>query len=141
MDETVIVIMLKDSQTGFLEKELGCYALQENEELIYNTYAAANEHGGFTVYIKLTVERDVSDWEYNAIFDYYDTEALLPLVDTVRLDTEQYNPTWLVSFPFVDNIQAMEEKLCAILLAHKQELVSVYEAIADKKDDYIDENN
>ena len=29
MDEAVIVIMLKDKESGFLEKELGCYKVQD----------------------------------------------------------------------------------------------------------------
>ena len=39
MEETVIVIMLKDAETGFLEKELGAYSISENGELIFNIYA------------------------------------------------------------------------------------------------------
>ena len=39
MDETVIVIMLKDETTGFLEKELDSYTLAENSELIFSIYA------------------------------------------------------------------------------------------------------
>ena len=39
MEDTVIVIMLKDAETGFLEKELGAYTLPENSGLIFNIYA------------------------------------------------------------------------------------------------------
>ena len=39
MDDTVFVIMLKDAETGFLEKELGAYTLPENSGLIFNIYA------------------------------------------------------------------------------------------------------
>ena len=39
MEETVIVIMLKEKQTGFLEKELGCYHLGEQQNIILNIYA------------------------------------------------------------------------------------------------------
>ena len=37
MEDTVIVIMLKDIKTGFLDKELASYTISENEKLIYNT--------------------------------------------------------------------------------------------------------
>ena len=33
-EETFIVIMLKDKETGFLDKELGCYALDDKYGLI-----------------------------------------------------------------------------------------------------------
>ena len=34
MDETLIVIMLKDSETGFLDKEIASFKVEENENLI-----------------------------------------------------------------------------------------------------------
>ena len=39
MDETVIVIMLKDKKSGFLEKELSSYHLGEQQNIILNIYA------------------------------------------------------------------------------------------------------
>ncbi|HCT63907.1 MAG TPA: hypothetical protein DIC60_01280 [Lachnospiraceae bacterium] len=135
MEETVIVIMLKDSKTGFLEKELGCYKITEDENLIYNTYAV--EDGEKTkVFMKLTTDREVEDWEFEAIYDYYDNETISPFVTSIEEDTECYNPTWCITFDFVSNIEEMEEKIGRILKLHKQELQSVYEAIADKRDEY-----
>lgn len=141
MDETVIVIMLKDNKTGFLDKELGCYTLSGEEDFIYNTYAAEDENGNYIVYMKLTCDKDVNDWEYNAIFDYYDMDVLSPLVLSITEDEQQYNPTWLISFPFSDENETMEKQINDILCAHKKELLSVYAVIADKKDDYIDNDN
>ena len=51
MEDTVIVIMLKDAETGFLEKELGAYTLPENSGLIFNIYA---EKEGAEVVLRLT---------------------------------------------------------------------------------------
>lgn len=138
MDETVIVIMLKDKKTGFLEKELSCYHLGEQQDIMLNIYAEENEQNEITVFMKLTCERDVLDWEYNAILDYYDMETVKPYVDTIQELEGEYNPVWLVSFPFLYEQQQMEQKLCLILQAHEKELNSVYEVIAEKKDDYIE---
>lgn len=138
MDETVIVIMLRDKTTGFLEKELSCYHLGEQQDIILNIYAEENEQNEMTVFMKLTCERDVLDWEYNAILDYYDMETVKPFVDTIQELEEEYNPVWLVTFPFLSEQQQMEQKLCLILQAHQKELNSVYEVIADKKDEYIE---
>lgn len=138
MDETVIVIMLKDKKTGFLEKELSCYHLGEQQNIILNIYAEQNEQNEMIVFMKLTCERDVLDWEYNAILDYYDMETVRPFVDSIQELEEEYNPVWLVTFPFSYEQQQMEQKLCLILQAHEKELNSVYEVIADKKDDYIE---
>ena len=137
MEETVIVIMIKDPETGFLDRELGSYTVEKHEELIYNTYAAETD-GGLKVYMKLTCPEDVSDWQFNAIYDYYDPETIMPYVTSIEEDEDSYNPTWTVSFDFIDDPYAMEEKIAAILSAHKREIDSVYAAIADKKDDYTD---
>lgn len=137
MDETIIVIMLKDKQTGFLEKELCSYHLGEQQNMMLNIYAEQIEQK-MTVFMKLTCECDVEDWEYNAILDYYDMETVKPFVNAIEELEGEYNPVWLVSFPFSDSQEEMEQKLCDILQSHQKELYSVYEAIADKKDDYIE---
>ena len=116
MDETVIVIMLKDETTGFLEKELDSYTLAENSELIFSIYAEGRE--------------------YEAVYDYYDTEPVGALVEEIAEEDGHYEPVWAVRLPFEPEREKMEEKLCAILDAHNAELLSVYEAIRDKEDDY-----
>ncbi len=138
MDETVIVIMLKDNDTGFLEKELGSYSLSENAGMIYNIYGEDTEDGRRVV-LRLTCDREVEDWEYDAIFDYYDTEALIGVTTHVAEEDGHFNPIWVVQFPYSDVHEEMETKITCILDIHKKELLSVYDAIADKKDDYSEE--
>ena len=136
MEETVIVIMLKDAETGFLEKELGAYSVSENGELIFKIYAEGEEK---KVTMRLTCDRELQDWEYDAVYDYYDTETVGALVDSIEEEDGHYDPVWVVTFPFAEEQDVMEEKLTAILGAHKEELLSVYEAIKDKEDDYREE--
>jgi len=136
MDETVIVIMLKDKETGFLDKELGSYKIESNENMIYNTFASEKEDGTYEVTMKLTCDRDVEDWEFEAIYDYYDSETLMPAVTSIIEEEDCFNPTWSVTFDFIDNVEEMENKISEVLALHVQELNSVYEAIADKKDEY-----
>lgn len=136
MEETVIVIMLKDAETGFLEKELGAYSISENGELIFNIYAEGEEK---KVVLRLTCEKELQDWEYDAVYDYYDTETVGALVDSIEEEDGHYDPVWVVTFPFAEEQDVMEQKLTDILDAHKEELLSVYEAIKDKEDDYREE--
>lgn len=136
MEETVIVIMLKDAETGFLEKELGAYSISENGELIFNIYAEGEEK---KVVLRLTCEKELQDWEYDAVYDYYDTETVGALVDSMEEEDGHYDPVWVVTFPFAEEQDVMEQKLTDILDAHKEELLSVYEAIKDKEDDYREE--
>ena len=123
---------------GIFRKRIKLLPFREQQNILLNIYAEQNEQNEITVFAKLTCEKEVSDWEYNAILDYYDMETVKPFVNTIEELEGEYNPVWLVSFPFSDSQEEMEQKLCDILQSHQKELYSVYEAIADKKDDYIE---
>ncbi len=137
MEETAIIVMLRDAETGFLDKELGCYTIEGSEGVIFQIYAQEQEQGLMTV-LKLSCDKELQDWEYEAIFDYYDTDVLATWVDSVEEEEEHINPVWRVTFPFLEEAGEMEEKLTAIVKAHMQELESVYTAIADKEDEYCE---
>ena len=134
MDETVIVIMLKDTTTGFLEKELGSYTVT-HENLIHNIFAQEAD-SLINVHMRLTTERDLADWEFSAVFDYYDDEPLLGVCSLVTEDESGYNPIWEVVFEFSENQEVMQERLGQILALHNVELDSVYDAIKDLEEEY-----
>ena len=136
MEETLIVIMLKDKETGFLDKEIASLKVEENDSLIYNTFAQEEDDGEIYVYMKITCDKDVEDWEFDAIYDYYDAEPILEEVGSIEEEDECYNPTWNIRFKFIDNAEEMEEKVKKILNIHKKELESVYKTISDKRDEY-----
>ena len=140
MEESVLVIMLRDPETGFLDKELGSYDVGEDDALIYNTYARETPEG-VEVCLKLTVDREVEDWEFSAIYDYYDDAPLREAVTSFAEVEDAYNPTWEVTLPYLENTTAMEEALKKVLRLHKRELASVYEAIAGQKDAYTSHEN
>jgi hypothetical protein len=135
--DTVIVIMSKNKETGFLEKEIGNYTVSENDNFIVNVYAL-EEAGLYKVHIKISTDKEVEDWEFSAIYDYYDDEAIKTLVTEIIEIEDCYNPTWEVVFDFIDSQQAMEDKIEAILECHKNELLEVYETIKDKKSEYVE---
>ena len=136
MEETLIVIMLKDKETGFLDKEIASLKVEENDSLIYNTFAQEEDDGEIYVYMKITCDKDVEDWEFDAIYDYYYAEHILEEFDSIEEEDECYNPTWNIRFKFIDNAEEMEEKVKKILNIHKKELESVYKTISDKRDEY-----
>ncbi len=135
--DTVIVIMLKNKESGFLEKEIGNYTIEENEKFIVNVFAVEEENG-IKVHLKLTVDRDVEDWEFDAIYDYYDEETVKTEVLEVLEVEDCYNPTWEIIFDFIDSQKGMEDKLDRILECHRKELEDVYEVIKDKKEEYME---
>lgn len=63
--ETVFVIMLKNKETGFLEKELGSLNINKNDEYIVNLFVL-KEDDGKKLHLRISTDRDVEDWEYGA---------------------------------------------------------------------------
>ena len=134
--DTVIVIMQKDVETGFLDKELASLTITENENLIVNLFAQKEENEKLKMHIKLSTDKDVSDWEYSTIFDYYDIDIFKDYVEIITEEEDYYNPTWEIIFEYIDDIVELEEKIIKILSIHKAELEEVYETIKDKESEY-----
>ena len=86
--------------------------------------------------MRLTTERDLADWEFSAVFDYYDSEPLLGACLSVTEDESGYNPIWEVVFEFSENQEIMQERLGQILALHMIELDSVYDAIKGLEEEY-----
>lgn len=137
--ETVVVIMLKDKETGFLDKELCSLSLTENEEYIINVFVTEEEDGKMLLHLRLSTERDVEDWEYSAIFDYYDPERFNGKVDKVLEIEDYFNPAWELVLDYTDDPAEIEEKVTELLSLHHTELDDVYGVIADKESEYENE--
>lgn len=135
MEDTSIVLMVKDNKTGFLEKEIGSYKIDENENLVVSAFVL-DDKGNYEVHLKISIDRDIEDWEFNAIYDYYDDENIKNLVTSINEIEDCYNPTWEVTFDFVNSSTDMEEKIKSILACHKTELLDTYAVIKDKEQEY-----
>ncbi len=128
-----VVIMIKDNKTGFLDSELESYEI-ENNNLIYSVYAT-KEDTGIYIHLKLTVDKEIEDWEYNAILDYYDTEIYDDVI-SVKEEEDTFDPIWEVILKFNENKEIMENKLKSICSKHKEELEEVFSEIKDLKSEY-----
>lgn len=134
--DTVIVIMQKDNLTGLFEKELASLNITKNDKYILNIYAIKNDDDTLNLHLKLTTEHDVEDWEYNAIYDYYDIEIFNEVSLEVIENEKEYNPTWEVILKYIDDKHILEKTICEILELHKKELGEVFSIINDKKGEY-----
>ncbi len=133
--DTIIVIMEKNLKTGFLEREIAGLSLSENQKYIVNIYAA-----GDSLCIKLSDDRELEDWEFEAVYDYFDTEVFGGRITEISEEEDTYNPTWKIELPFDENnTEGLEERVEEILDIFKKELSSVYEVIKDKKGEYYEE--
>ena len=137
--DTVVVIMQKDRKSGFLEKELASLNIENNENLIVNIFAMEEESGDMLLHIKVSTDSDVLDWEYSAIFDYYDKEIYGEKVKSVVEIDDDYNPTWEIIMDYDNDIFSLEDKVTEILEIHKNELEDVYNTIKNKESEYTDE--
>ena len=143
-EEAQLVIMLRNNATGFLEKEYAAISLAELgelEPLLVNVFAA--QEGGVTyIHMKLSTVGDVSDWQYNAIYDYYDDEVFAGAVTSVNELDDVFNPTWELVFesPSVEKgAEKLASKVNDLLKLHSSELADTLEAISDKEREYINE--
>ncbi|MBB6217726.1 hypothetical protein HNQ80_003849 [Anaerosolibacter carboniphilus] len=134
MEALVLMLMEKDPETGVFSNEVGSYTIQEHGNLVEGIYLIHKEEQDL-VFLKLTTDRDVDDWEYDAVLDYYDMDVMKETVLSIE-ESEGYNPVWEVSFEFMDSQDGMESLLAAILGKHRLILDEVYEAIKDKKEEY-----
>lgn len=134
LEDSVIVVMLKEKSTGFLGKELACCAVNKHDDLLLNIFAQ-EEPEGTRIVLRLTCERDVKDWEFDAIFDYYDESVFDSLAISFSEIADCMNPSWELVFDYDES--TLEEKINLLLETHAKELADVYDSIKDKKSDYI----
>lgn len=135
MESTTIILMEKEKETGFLNKEVDSYTIEKGE-LISSIYLIMEEK--LVVHVKLTVEQEVEDWQYSAIYDCYDEEALSRLMTSFEEVEDCYNPTWEVTLEYDENRDTMEEKLNQLVEDHFEELNRVYQEIEENKEAYME---
>ncbi|MEW9121843.1 MAG: DUF6762 family protein [Thermotaleaceae bacterium] len=135
MEPVVLMLMEKEKDTGYLMGEIGSYRIAEGGELVEKIYLTDN--GEKKVHLQLTTAQDLEDWEYNAVYDYYDVEVYGDLIQSIEEIEETHNPVWEVTFPFRDTQEGMEEHLQKIIAVHMRELKSTYEGIQNKREEYL----
>jgi hypothetical protein len=121
MEDTSIVIMERERETGFLGKELGSYNIGDNIEYIDRVYASL-DGDKMRIYLYLTIPGDFNDSEFNAILDNYDTTIYEGNIISIEEDEENYNPGWIVEIDFIEDINSMEKAINNILSLHKEEV-------------------
>ena len=133
--DTIIVLMEKDEKTGFLEREIFGITISENEEFLVNLYVQSSK-----LYIRLSTDRETKDWEYDAIFDYFDSDVFEGKVKSFTEVTDTYDPTWEAVLDFDEtDVEGTCGNVRTILSIFKNELYDVYDTIKDKEDEYTNE--
>lgn len=131
MDFSALVLMEKDKDTGHLIKEIGSYAVNEGAVYVNKLYVIDGE-----VNLYFQVNKDVEDWEYSAVYDLFDVEAFETLGYDIEEVDDEFNPTWMISFPFDEDheeVRAILNELCNLI---KDNIEKVFENIKDKRAEY-----
>lgn len=131
MDFSALVLMEKDKDTGHLIKEIGSYAVNEGAVYVNKLYVI---DGVVNLYFQ--VNKDVEDWEYSAVYDLFDVEAFETLGYDIEEVDDEFNPAWMISFPFDEEheeVRAILNELCTLI---KDNIEKVFENIQDKKAEY-----
>lgn len=131
MDFSALVLMEKDKETGHLIKEIGSYAVNEGAVYVNKLYVIDGE-----VNLYFQVNKDVEDWEYSAVYDLFDVEAFETLGYSIEEVDDEFNPTWMISFPFDEDheeVTAILNELCNLI---KDNIEKVFETIKDKRAEY-----
>ncbi len=140
MEETLIVIMLKEKDTGLFCKELCSVSLSNFEILVQNINGEYLDDENIILNMLVTTDRDVLDWEYDAILDSYEVDVLKNIDGIISVEEieESFNPTWSIKFSYDENMNEsdLEEFLQKILSSHSNELKETYETVIDLESEY-----
>lgn len=130
-----LLLMKKDTVTGFLIEEIGSYKIIEHIEYIEKIFMA-DEGDSYFIYLTLTTEEIEEDWKYYGILDLYNDDIFTGKISNFEESTDVYNPTWILKIPYSDNFLMIESLLNEILKIHTSELERIIPLI--NKDDYTD---
>lgn len=138
MEPFAVIIMKKDAETGFLDKEVGSYMIKEHGDYIDSIYVLEQD-GKNIAHMRVSTDFDVQDWQYSAIYDYYDEDKVKALEDVLSIEAieEEFNPLWEIRFVLPEIEEAAEGMMVRILTSHKNELDEVLKEIKDKEEEYL----
>ncbi len=106
MDFSSLVIMEKEKDTNLFLRELGSYEVGDGGSYVRKLFCIDG-----TVSLYFDTDKDVEEWEYSAIFDLFDTKAFIEKGYEIKDKDEEYNPTWVISFPYDEKKEVMSHKI------------------------------
>ncbi|VYU42882.1 hypothetical protein [Clostridium tertium] len=132
MDFSSLVLMEKDKETGFISKELGSFQVSEGALFVKKLYVRDE-----IVNIYFDTNKDVEEWEYSAIYDVFNYEAFSKEEFDIEDILDEYNPTFLIKFKYVDDYEFMKERLTRCVELIEDTLEEAFNNIEGKMEEYI----
>lgn len=131
MDFSSLVLMEKDKETGFIKKELGSYSVDEGALFVKKFFLEGEE-----INLYFDTNKDVEEWEYSAIYDLFNKDVFEENGYKVEEDLDEYNPTFILKFDYVDDHNKMQDKVNEILFLISNEMEAVFNNIKGKEEEY-----
>ena len=132
MDFSSLVLMEKDKETGFIKKELGSFEVSEGAIYVKKLYMLDD-----IVYMYFDTNKDVEEWEYSAISDLFNDEVFKEKGYEIEEDLDEYNPTYIIKFKYVDDYSLIKEKIQECVSLIESEMNNVFKAIKGKEEEYL----
>lgn len=133
MNFSSLVLMEKDKESNFFVKEIGSYEVGDGAEKITKFF-----YDGEMVNAYFDTGRDVEEWEYSAIFDLFNIENFVNNGYEIQDNDDEYNPTWLVKFKYIEDHIDMQKKLNELCEIIEVSMDKVFNDIKDKQEEYSD---
>ena|SRR3712207_4877182 len=133
MDFAALVLMEVDKDNKFI-REMGSYEVNDGAEYITKFYYN-DEEGKVKLYFD--THKDVEEWEYTAIYDLFDVEVFENKGFEVEEKDDEYNPTWILKFDYIDDYKNMVEKLIGVCELIKAEMEKAFKKSEENKQEYI----
>ncbi|MDB1942152.1 DUF6762 family protein [Clostridium tertium] len=131
MDFSSLVLMEKDKDTGFITKELGSFQVSEGALYVKKLFVV-NE----VVNLYFDTNKDVEEWEYSAIYDVFNYDAFIKEEFEIEDVLDEYNPTFLIRFEYVDDYEVMKERITRCVELIEDSMENAFKDIVGKEEEY-----
>lgn len=131
MQFSSLVLMEIDKDTNQFVKELGSYQASEGAEFV----TKLNYYGDL-INLFFDTHDDVEEWQFSAIYDYFNEEAFTSKGYSIEVVDDEYNPTWVVRFKYSKEHTVVSDAIIEICELIKQEIREVFEKIKGKEAEY-----
>ena len=123
--------MEKDKDTGFITKELGSFQVSEGALYVKKLFVV-NE----VVNLYFDTNKDVEEWEYSAIYDVFNYDAFIKEEFEIEDVLDEYNPTFLIKFEYVDDYEVMKERITRCVELIEDSMENAFKDIVGKEEEY-----
>jgi len=123
--------MERDKETNQFVREMGSYETGEGAEFVTKLY-----YDGELVNLFFDTKDDVEEWEFTAIYDYFNEEIFTSKGYPIEVVDDEFNPTWVVKFKYSEEHMEVRETIIEICELIKQEINSAFEKIKGKEEEY-----